>query len=71
MHHSEFIIADLAFRGFARSRPDEQDFYEALGKAPVVRPALNYALAAVRAAVERLGEQARRPPIGTRAPSAR
>ena len=70
MHHNEFIIADLAFRDCARGRPDEQDFYETYGKASVVRPALNHALAAVRAAFRRLGKEARHLHVGSRAHTA-
>ena len=55
MLHNESIIAELAFRDCARGRPEEQDFYETFGKAAVVRPALNDALTAVRAAFRRLG----------------
>ena len=70
MQHNEFIIAELAFRDCARGRPDEQDFYETYGKAAVVRPALNDALAAVRAAFRRLGKEARHLHDGSRAHTA-
>jgi hypothetical protein len=70
MLHNEFIIADLVFRDCARGRPDEQDFYEAFGKASVVRPALDHALAAVRAALRRLGKEARHLHVGSRAHTA-
>ena len=57
MQHNEFIIAELAFRDCARGRSDEQDFYETFGKAAVVRPALNDALAALRDALRWLGRR--------------
>ena len=65
MHHNEFITADLAFRDCARGRSDEQDFYETYGKEPVVRPALNHALSALRDALQLLGQEARRPLLGS------
>ena len=71
MHHNDLIVAHLAFRDCARGRLDEQDFYETYGKAAVVRPALNYALAAVRAAFRRLGSEARHLHGGARARTAR
>jgi hypothetical protein len=70
MLNNEFIIADLVFRDCARGAPDEQDFYETFGKASVVRPALNHALAAVRAAFRRLGKDARHLHVGSRAHTA-
>ena len=70
MLHNEFIIADLAFREAARSRADERDFYETHGKASVARPALNDALAAVRAAIRRLGKAARHLHVGSNAHAA-
>ena len=70
MLHNEFIIAEQAFRDCARGRPDEQDFYETFGQAAVVRPALNDALAAVRAAFGRLGDEARHLHVGSRAHAA-
>jgi formate-dependent nitrite reductase cytochrome c552 subunit len=70
MLHNEFIIADLAFRDCARGRPDEQDFYETHGKASIARPAVNRALAAVRAAFRRLGKEARHLHVGSRAHTA-
>jgi hypothetical protein len=71
MQNHEFIIAELAFRDRARGRPDEQDFYETFGKAAVVRPALNYVLAAVQAAFRRLGREARHLHGGARARAGR
>ena len=65
MHHNEFIIANLAFRDCARGRSDEQDFYETYGKEPVVRPALNHALSALRDALQLLGQEARRRLLGS------
>ena len=70
MHHNEFIIADLAFRDCARRRPAEQDFYETYGKTPVVRPAIDCALAAVRAAFQRLGKEVRHLRVGSGAQAA-
>ena len=70
MQNHEFIIAELAFRDCARGRQDEQDFYETYGKAAVVRPALNHALAAVRTAFRRLGKEERHLRVGSRAHAA-
>ena len=66
MHHNEFITADLAFRDYARGRSDEQDFYETYGEEPVVRTTLNHALAALRAAFQLLGQEARHPQLRSR-----
>ena len=66
MHHNEFIIADLAFRDCARGRSDEQNFHEACGREPVVLPTLNHALAALRAALQLLGQGPRHPQLGLR-----
>ena len=71
MQPHEFIIAQLAFRDVARGRPDEQDFYETHGKAAVIRPALNDALAAVRAAFGWLGKKGRHRHSGVRTRIAR
>jgi hypothetical protein len=53
MHHSNLIIAHLAFRDSAPRR-SEQDFYDAFGRVPLARSAVNYVPDAVRAALRRL-----------------
>jgi hypothetical protein len=59
MDHNQIIITVLAFSDCTRGRPEEQDFYETFGREPVVRPFLNYTLAAIRAVLHRLSQEAR------------
>jgi hypothetical protein len=53
MHHTDLIIAHLAFRDGARRR-SEQEFYDAYGSDPLARPPLTRVPTAVRAALRRL-----------------